>query len=285
MELGRHVPEDTHTEQSGPVTLNGRTRAGARAERTFQSERVLTASPAGTYLAPRECVTLALPAAVRTLLPALISRGLANGSLHTVWSRLVSLLPAATGERPATLTSAAEFDAAAPNPTPIVLIHGFLGDASHFRRLRRFLAARGFRNFVTFSYEPRLDYPELARQLRRVIDEVRDTTGAPGVDVIGHSLGGLVARHLLEMDPEAPIRRLVTLGAPCLGHSLPAEELAIFGAADVIIAAPPRLRGRTVLVPACGHLRLLHHPVVCRRVAAFLRASARKTETPMREAA
>src|SRR5213078_1370369 len=71
-------------------------------------------------------------------------------------------------------TSVAEFDPAAPYPTPIVLVHGFLGDPGHFRRLRRFLAARGFRNFVTFSYEPRLDYPELARQLQRAIDAVRD---------------------------------------------------------------------------------------------------------------
>lgn len=229
-------------------------------------------------------MTFALATAARTLLPALITRGLANGSLHLAWSRVVSLFPAAAGHRHAEVASVMEFDPAAPYPTPIVLVHGFLGDPGHFRRLRRFLAARGVRNFVTFSYEPRLDYPELARQLRRVIDAVRDTTGAPAVDVIGHSLGGLVARHLLEMDPETPIRRLVTLGAPCLGQSLPAEELAIFGAADVIIAAPPRLRGRSVLVPACGHLRLLHHPTVCHRVAAFLGASAREA-APMREAA
>jgi len=230
-------------------------------------------------------VTFALPIASRTLLPALITRGLANGSLHTAWTRLAALFPTPAGTRPAVVTSVAAFDATAPNRTPIVLVHGFLGDASHFRRLRRFLAARGFRNFVTFSYQPRLDYPELARQLRRVIDDVRETTGAPDVDVIGHSLGGLVARHLLETDPEAPIGRLVTLGAPCLGQSLPAEELAIFGAADVIIAPPPRLRGRTVLVPACGHLRLLHHPIVCHRVAEFLRASAGEAEAPVREAA
>ena len=229
-------------------------------------------------------VTFALPIAARTLLPALIARGLANGSLHAAWSHLVSLFPAPPGRRHAEVTSVAEFDPAAPYPTPIVLVHGFLGDPGHFRRLRRFLAARGFRNFVTFSYEPRLDYPELARQLHRAIDAVRDATGAAVVDVIGHSLGGLVARHLLETTPEAPIRRMVTLGAPCLGRSLPAEELAIFGTADVIVAAPSWLRGRTVLVPACGHLGLLHHPTVCRRVATFLGASAREA-APMREAA
>ena len=44
------------------------------------------------------------------------------------------------------------FDPHAPNPTPVVLVHGFLGDPTNFLALRSHLAARGIRNFVNFSY-------------------------------------------------------------------------------------------------------------------------------------
>jgi pimeloyl-ACP methyl ester carboxylesterase len=174
------------------------------------------------------------------------------------------------------------FDPSAPHTTPVVLVHGLLGDPTNFLLLRGQLGACGIRNFASFSYPPRLDYQRLARHLGRAIDAFCLDTGAPEVDVIGHSLGGLIARYLVEMDPDHRIRRLVTLGAPYFASPLPRQELAIFATEDPIIPPPHPVLGphaahvagggRVVLVPDCGHWGLLYHASVLRESAAFLSA-------------
>jgi len=164
---------------------------------------------------------------------------------------------------------------------PVLLVHGFLGDPTNFLVLRTYLAARGVRTFASFAYGWRLDYQRLALRLGGAIDALRAGTGAPAVDVVGHSLGGLVARYLLEIAPRTPVRALVTLGAPYFASPLPACETAVFGADDPFIAAPHPLHGphaahaarggRVVLVPHCGHWGLLYHPTVLREVDDALR--------------
>jgi pimeloyl-ACP methyl ester carboxylesterase len=176
------------------------------------------------------------------------------------------------------------FDPAVAHPTPVVFAHGFLGDPTNFLVLRRFLAARGVRNFASFSYSPRLDYHRLARQLERMIDETCAASGCDHVDVVGHSLGGLAARVLTESRGRCRVRRLVTLGAPYYVTRFPRHELAIFAANDPLVAVPRAdgPRGRCLVVPDCGHLGLLYHPSVLRAVAAYLKAPA---ETVLAKAA
>src|SRR5436309_1222184 len=135
------------------------------------------------------------------------------------------------------------FDPSSPCPTPVVLVHGLFGDPTNFLLLRRYLAARGMRNFAAFSYPPRLDYQRLARRLGDLIDAVCLATGAPEVDLVGHSWGGLIARFLVEMPRASRVRRLVTLGAPYFATPLPPEELAIFAAADPFIPPPHPIYG------------------------------------------
>jgi pimeloyl-ACP methyl ester carboxylesterase len=225
----------------------------------------------------------AVPIGPRAILPALVTRALAPGGLHAVASWLLSPLSAIAPEDEVWVSSMADFDAQAPHPTPVVLVHGFLGNPSHFRPLRRFLVARGFRNFATFAYAPRVDHEELARRLGRVIEAVCEVTGRDEVDVVGHSLGGLVARHLLERGASTRVRRLVTLGAPYLRDSLPECETAIFGAADVIIPPPARrLRGRSATVLGCGHLGLLYRTAALGLVAAVLGEATEEPRTAAR---
>jgi len=165
------------------------------------------------------------------------------------------------------------FDAGAPNPTPVVLVHGFLGDPTNFLALRSHLVSRGVRNFVSFSYPPRLDYQRLACRLGRMVEAVCLATGASQVDLVGHSLGGLIARYLTEMGDGGRVRRVVTLGAPYLSNRIPPRELAVFGDYDPFIVAPHPVygpHGRIVLVPNCGHWGLLFHPMVLEEVARFL---------------
>jgi pimeloyl-ACP methyl ester carboxylesterase len=178
------------------------------------------------------------------------------------------------------------FDPVAPHPTPAILVHGFFGDPTNFLVLRGHLAAAGLPNFATFAYPPRIDYQRLAHRLGQEIELFRAETGAAEVDLIGHSLGGLVARYLVEMNQGSPVRRLVTLGAPYFASPLPRHELAIFGSHDIFIPPPhPRhwphawdgtTPGRIVVVPDCGHWGLLYHPIVRDEVTEFLRAGAGK---------
>ena len=172
------------------------------------------------------------------------------------------------------------FDPTVPHPTPVVFVHGLLGDRTNFRGIRRGLAGRGVSNVAFFEYPPRLDWPRLATLLGRAIDGLRRETGVRWLDVVGHSLGGLVARYLVDMGAGAPIRRLVTLGAPYFGSPLPRNELAVFGDHDPIVPPPHPIYGphapymhpggRVVVVPECGHWGLLAHEHVVHEVTRFI---------------
>ncbi len=83
------------------------------------------------------------------------------------------------------------------------------------------LARRGFRA-VPFSYaSTRLALDEIAARLASFIDSLH----IPRVDLIGHSLGGLVILDMLSQHPEVSIGRAVLMGTPCNG-SRTAQQLA-----------------------------------------------------------
>ena len=178
------------------------------------------------------------------------------------------------------------FDPTAPDPTPVVFVHGFCGAASNFLVLRTFLARHGVRNFASLSYVPRVDYQRVAPLLAQLIETVCRDARTPKVDVIGHSLGGLVARYLVELGNESRVRRLVTLGAPYYyGKRRPSQELAIFAAHDALVPPPADTSSRVMVVEDCGHLNLLRHPAVLRAVARFLCTAAVPSSSTAREAA
>jgi pimeloyl-ACP methyl ester carboxylesterase len=155
-------------------------------------------------------------------------------------------------------------------PPPVVFVHGLLGDPTNFIVLR---GALGGRSFASFSYSPRLHYQALAGELGRFIEGVCAATGAARVDLVGHSLGGLVARYLVETGGRRLVRRLVTLGAPYYTTEFPQNELAIFAGEDPIVAAPDAVAARpdrVCVIPDCGHIALLYHPTVLQAVAAYL---------------
>jgi pimeloyl-ACP methyl ester carboxylesterase len=144
------------------------------------------------------------------------------------------------------------------HPVPVVLIHGIFGDGTNFTTLRRHLARNGMRRFATFAYLPRIDYPHLAHALASRIDAVRRATGSSSVDIVGHSLGGLVARYFMQTGGSGRVRRLVTLGTPYLAHGNPQQELAVFGRDDLLVPPPrDRIRRRQRIIDGCGHLGLL----------------------------
>ncbi|WP_330332104.1 alpha/beta fold hydrolase [Streptomyces sp. NBC_00536] len=113
--------------------------------------------------------------------------------------------------------------AAAPGGTgarpPVLLLHGFTDNRSVFVLLRRALAKGGRRRVETYNYSPfTLDLRAAAHRLAAHVEELCERTGAPRVDLVGHSLGGLIARYYVQrLGGDTRVRTLVTLGTPHAG--------------------------------------------------------------------
>jgi pimeloyl-ACP methyl ester carboxylesterase len=114
-------------------------------------------------------------------------------------------------------------DVAAPLPTeakpPVVLLHGFIDNRSVFVLLRRNLAQHGRQHIESLNYSPlTCDIRTAAELLGRHIEEICERTGHERVDIVGHSLGGLIARYYVQcLGGDSHVRTLVTLGTPHSG--------------------------------------------------------------------
>ncbi|WP_037681236.1 triacylglycerol lipase [Streptomyces griseus] len=102
---------------------------------------------------------------------------------------------------------------------PVVLLHGFIDNRSVFVLLRRSLAQHGRQQIESLNYSPlTCDIRTAAELLGRHIEEICARTGSERVDVVGHSLGGLIARYYVQrLGGDLRVDTLVTLGTPHAG--------------------------------------------------------------------
>lgn len=102
---------------------------------------------------------------------------------------------------------------------PVLLLHGFVDNRSVFVLLRRSLARHGWRHLESLNFSPLTsDIRVAAEVLGREIEEVCARTGHREVDIIGHSLGGLIARYYVQrLGGDVRVRTLVTMGTPHAG--------------------------------------------------------------------
>ncbi|WHM37079.1 alpha/beta fold hydrolase [Streptomyces sp. BPTC-684] len=102
---------------------------------------------------------------------------------------------------------------------PVVLLHGFIDNRSVFVLLRRALSRHGWRHLESLNYSPlTCDIRTAAELLGRHVEEICARTGHTEVDMVGHSLGGLIARYYVQcLGGDARVRTLVTLGTPHAG--------------------------------------------------------------------
>jgi triacylglycerol lipase len=108
--------------------------------------------------------------------------------------------------------------------TPIVLVHGIADNRSIFTLLRRALRRRGFRHVHTFGYGVfASDLRAVAEELGAYVEQLCDELGGQQVHLVGHSLGGLVARYYVQrLGGDSRVHTLVTLGTPH-GGTFPAR--------------------------------------------------------------
>ena len=110
---------------------------------------------------------------------------------------------------------------AMPSPRPVLLVHGVLVNEGVWFFSRRGLLRRGIAPIYTMSYGPPFgDIEYFAEQLGAKIDSICAATGAKQVVLVGHSMGGLVARAYLRRFGASRIAKLVTMGTPHHGSIL-----------------------------------------------------------------
>lgn len=130
---------------------------------------------------------------------------------------------------------------------PVLLIPGFMAGDGLMLELHRWLKRIGYRSYLSNiawnndcpNYTARI----LATRLQRIQRE-----HAAKVRVIGHSLGGMLAKSLVQDHPEL-IDRAITLGSPF--RSLVKAHPAVVGIWDQLKSTRSKLVGRN-LNASCG---------------------------------
>jgi pimeloyl-ACP methyl ester carboxylesterase len=102
--------------------------------------------------------------------------------------------------------------------TPVVFVPGLGASGATFRLMRWYLGLHGFRRCYPIRFASDMTLRERARHLARRVRDVRRATGSAKVDLVAHSLGGIVARlAIADGRLGSSVRTLVTLGSPHQG--------------------------------------------------------------------
>jgi pimeloyl-ACP methyl ester carboxylesterase len=192
-----------------------------------------------------------------------------------------------------------------PGGVPIVFVHGYMQNRVGFVGLARSLAHRGLGPMFGFNYPWFLPIEANARRLERFVARVCAETGAPAVDLVCHSMGGVVAMEMMRSEAEQDavrVRRCVTIASPHggvawkgpilgigaaamrRGSKLLAEHagtpiavpcMSIYSTHDNIVHPKETSQlaargGRDVEVEGVAHLAILFSPVVAEHVGGFL---------------
>ena len=108
---------------------------------------------------------------------------------------------------------------ALPGEDVVVLVHGFFASAGVFRPLRARLEREAGARVATFTHAPGVGIRRIARRLARLVDKFPSGTR---ITVVGHSLGGIVARwYVQEMGGHERVARTVSLASPFGGIDVP----------------------------------------------------------------
>lgn len=113
----------------------------------------------------------------------------------------------------------AAFDAVTPESPPILIIHGFLGTRGSMYMLERRLVEDGF-VVVSFNLGT-LNVRDIRRSaflIHRKIERILAQTPSQRIDIIGHSMGGLIGLYYVKkLGGHTRVRKLIMMGTPIRG--------------------------------------------------------------------
>ena len=97
----------------------------------------------------------------------------------------------------------------------LVFVHGLGANRSSFLPLQAYLRVHGHGRQLAYSYRSAGSLERVALGLKRLID---DKVGGGRIDLVAHSMGGLVSRlYLQKLGGARRVDRLITLGTPHAG--------------------------------------------------------------------
>lgn len=192
---------------------------------------------------------------------------------------------------------------------PVVFVHGYMQNRVDFLGLGYALARRGIGPLYGFNYPWFTPVTSNAARLDRFIERVRRETKSEVVDLVCHSMGGLVAIELMRADTQKRVRRCVTIATPHAGvtwrgpligigsaalrkgskllemhsgYTLAVPTLSVFSSHDNVVHPKETSRlakrgGRDVEIEGYGHLAILFSAEVAAHVASFLTSEESST--------
>lgn len=105
---------------------------------------------------------------------------------------------------------------------PILFIHGIFHNLSAFTWMKQKLALKGFHSFKDINLVTSIHpVPILAEQVSSTVNTLLKEYAVPEVNIIAHSMGGLVARYFIQkLEGDRFVKNLITLGTPHQGTKL-----------------------------------------------------------------
>jgi predicted alpha/beta hydrolase family esterase len=191
----------------------------------------------------------------------------------------------------------AEIPRSSTTRRPVLLVHGYGLNRGCWRFVQTYLHTRGWSWVWAINHRPRSrPIPVYADNLRMAVDWLLAESGAKQVDIVAHSMGGVIAAwYMTQLDGANKVHRLVTLGTPWQGtkthvfawrreardlapdakviediQQAKGDIVAIWSRSDHLViptssAAPAH--AQTIEIPHLGHLEMLTSARVFRTVA------------------
>jgi pimeloyl-ACP methyl ester carboxylesterase len=95
------------------------------------------------------------------------------------------------------------------------MAHGYMMSRASFFVLARRLSAAGLGPVYGYEYWTMGTVHSAAERLGEFIEQLCEETGSDGVDLIGHSMGGVVSRYFVSLAGGAErVRNVITIGSP-----------------------------------------------------------------------
>ena len=109
----------------------------------------------------------------------------------------------------------------APNQRPVLFVHGVIHNRSAFFPMKRVLREMGFTNLFGMNYSTRHgSLTGMIEDIANRVESILEKTHSKQIDIVAHSLGGLIARHYMSVGAgRGQVKQLITLGSAHKGTS------------------------------------------------------------------